>query len=311
MRGRKIQLSASLSAFLLLAACTQAVDQPRTADAIYQQVLRSTAWVRVYQDNKLRKMGTGFLVDRARKLVVTNQHVVDNQESVEVVFPLYHGSLAIADKKNYVRYDRPIRGWVVAMDPKRDLAVIELEIVPHAAAAMRLAADSVVPGEHIHLIGNPGTSELLWVYNAGTVHQVSSRRIEDHRNGRVLDAMVAEVRTRASVRPGYSGGPVVNDRGELAGVATMSNPAAHWAWCVDITEINDVLRIVRDHPKAAQRLLNPRSAIDYRDREAYERKSGPADQGIARWTEALERAPQNAAAYLHRGAAFARRREWA
>src|SRR5260370_15630608 len=109
------------------------------------------------------------------------------------------------------------------MDPKRDLAVIELEVVPHAATAMKLAADSPCPGEHIHLIGNPGTSELLWVYNVGTVHEVSARKLEDRRFGRVLDAMVAEIRTRASVKPGYSGGPAVNDRGELIGVATLSN----------------------------------------------------------------------------------------
>lgn len=281
-----------------------------TSEAIYQQALRSTAWVQVYQDKKLRKMGTGFLVDRFRKLVVTNQHVVDNHDAVDVVFPLYQGGAVVADKKDYIRFDRPIRGWVVAMDPKRDLAVIELDVVPHAATAMKLAGDSLCPGEPIHLIGNPGRSELLWVYNAGTVHQVSSRKLEDRRSGRVLDAVLLEIRTRASVIPGYSGGPAVNDRGELAGVATMSNPAADWAWCVDIAEVRDVLRIVRDYPKAARRLLNPRSSADVQDREAYERMHGPADHAVADYGEVLRRDPTNAKAFLHRGAAFARRSDW-
>src|SRR5207248_2047503 len=118
------------------------------------------------------------------------------------------------------------------------------------ATAMKLAADSPCPGEPIHLIGNPGTSELLWVYNAGTVHQVSPRKLEDRRFGRVLDALVMEIRTRAAVKPGYSGGPAVNDHGDLVGVATMSNPAANWAWCVAISEVRDVLRMVSDYPKA-------------------------------------------------------------
>jgi tetratricopeptide (TPR) repeat protein len=307
----QLQLPAVLWAIVSLAAISgRAAEEKRTSEELYQQALRSTAWVRVYQDNKLRKMGTGFLVDRLRKLVVTNQHVVDNHESVDVVFPLYHGGLADADKKNYIRHDRPIRGWVVAMDPKRDLAVIELEVVPHAATAMKLSTDSACPGEHIHLIGNPGTSELLWVYNAGTVHQVSSRKLEDRRHGRVLDALVVEIRTRAAVKPGYSGGPAVNDRGELAGVATMSNPAANWAWCVDISDVRDVLRMVKEYPKAARRLLNPRSPADYQDREAYYQRSGPADHAIADYSEMLRRDPQHADAYFHRGTAQARRGEW-
>jgi tetratricopeptide (TPR) repeat protein len=305
------RLSLILSLILSIAAAGDVVTgETRTSEEIYQQTLRSTAWVKVFQNNKLRKMGTGFLVDRSRKLVVTNQHVVDEQESVEVVFPLYQGGFAVADKKNYIRYDRPIRGWVLATDPKRDLAVIELEVVPHAATAMKLAADSVCPGEHVHLIGNPGTSELLWVYNAGTVHHVSNRKVEDSRHARVLEATVVEIRTRASVKPGYSGGPAVNNSGELVGVATMSNPASKWAWCVDIAEIKDVLRIVRDYPKAARRLLNPRAPADFQDRDAYYRKVGLSDRTVADRSDAILRDSTNHEAYFRRGAAYARRGEW-
>jgi tetratricopeptide (TPR) repeat protein len=294
----------------LAALSGQAAEKRWSGEEIYQQALRSTAWVRVYQENKLAKMGTGFLVDRYRKLLVTNQHVVDNREFVEVVFPIYQGGAVVADKKNYIRYDRPIRGWVLATDPQRDLAVIELEIVPHAATAMKLAVDSLCPGECVHLVGNPGTSELLWAYNTGKVHLVSSRKLQDGRNGRVLNALLVEIRTRTSIIPGYSGGPVVNDRGELAGVATMSNPAADWAWCVDITEVRDVVRLVSEYPKAARRLLNPHAPADYQDREAYNRMHAPADHAIADYSEVLRREATNAHAWLYRGAAFARRGEW-
>lgn len=292
------------------AAGVLGAEPERTNANIYQQALRSAAWVQVYDNRQLRKTGTGFLVDRYRKLVVTNQHVVDNHESVDVVFPLYQSGTVIADKKDYIRYDRPIRGWVIATDPKRDLAVVELEVVPHAAVAVKLAADSPCPGEQVYLIGNPGTSELLWAHNAGKVHRVSSRKLEDGRNHRVLDALLVEIRTRTSVIPGYSGGPVVNDRGELAGIATMSNPAADWAWCVDITEIKDVLRMVVDYPKSARRLLQPHSPEDIQDRKAYYKRYGPADHAITDNGETLRRDPTNALAYLHRGAAFAHRGDW-
>src|SRR5262249_34803424 len=128
----KHRIGTALCLLLLSApARTWGVEALPDGETPYRRALRSTAWVRVGQDQKLARMGTGFLVDRSRKLLVTNQHVVENQETVEVVFPLYQGGGVVADKKNYIRYDRPIRGWVVAMDPKRDLAVIELEIVPH------------------------------------------------------------------------------------------------------------------------------------------------------------------------------------
>src|SRR5690242_6981492 len=94
--------SAALCAILcLVTGSTRAAEAPRTDEEAYQLALRSTAWVQVYQDNKLRRMGTGFLVDRVRKLLITNQHVVDHQELVDVVFPLYQNGQVIIDKKNY------------------------------------------------------------------------------------------------------------------------------------------------------------------------------------------------------------------
>jgi tetratricopeptide (TPR) repeat protein len=311
MENRQIRLSVSLCALFSFVTCyARAAHELQATEKVYQQALRSTAWVQVYENNQLRRMGTGILVDRFRKLVITNQHVVDKHESVEVVFPLYQGGAVLTEKKNYIRYDRPIHGWVIATDSKRDLAVIELEIVPHAATEMRLAADSLCPGERVLLIGNPGSREVLWAYCLGTVHLVSSRKLQDQRSWRFLNAVLVEIRTRTSILPGYSGGPAVNDRGELAGIATMSNPAADWAWCVDISEVRDVVRLVRDYPKAARRLLNPRLPADFQDREAYVRKHGPADHAIMGYSETLLRKPRDASAHLHRGAAFARRGEW-
>jgi tetratricopeptide (TPR) repeat protein len=283
-----------------------AAEKALTAPEIYQQTRRSTAWVLAKNENRIAKIGTGFLVDRSRKLLVTNYHVIDRTDMVNVTFPLYQAGQAVIERKDYIKYDRPIRGWVVATDATRDLAVIELEVVPHATTPLKLADDSVCPGERVHLVGNPGTSELLWVYNSGTVRQVSSRSLTDDRTGKVINTVAVEVLTQAPVQPGNSGGPMVNDRGELAGVATMSNQAAHLAWCVDVSEVRDVVRMVQAYPKTAQRLLNPRTDADRRDRERFYREFGPADRAVAVSSEALQVDPKNARAYHARGAAHAR-----
>jgi Flp pilus assembly protein TadD len=309
-KSTSLSLPLSSTLLLVLFCRSTTADQALSVPEIYQQTRRSTAWVVAKNDNKSIKIGTGFLVDRSRKLLVTNHHVVDKSDKVEVTFPLYQGHEAVAERKSYIRYDRPVRGWVVATDPTRDLAVIELEVVPHATSAMKLAADSTCPGERVHLVGNPGTSELLWVYNSGTVHQVSSRQLKDDRTGKMIRAIAAEILTQSPVLPGNSGGPVVNDRAELVGVATMSNQAVHLAWCIDVSEVKDVVRIVREYPKSAQRLLNPRSPADFTEREQFYREYGPADNAVARLTDLLRLDPKNALAFHSRGAAHARQGDY-
>src|SRR5438132_10179001 len=84
-RREAFMVPVALNAFLALAVLANgATEEPRSGAEIYQQALRSTAWVKVYQDNKLRNTGTGLLVDRFRKLLVTNQHVDGGQELVQV-----------------------------------------------------------------------------------------------------------------------------------------------------------------------------------------------------------------------------------
>ena len=63
-------------------------------------------------------------------------------------------------------------------EPRCDLAVIELERMPPGVQALRLAASSVVPGQRIHSIGNPGVSGALWVYTPGSEAGQPVNRIE-------------------------------------------------------------------------------------------------------------------------------------
>ena len=95
----------------------------------------------------------------ARGLVITNAHVVRGDRAT---IELSDGAVA--------------RARVVARDPKRDLALIEVEAIPPDVTAMKLAADSAEPGDRVHSVGNPGTSDALWIYTSGTVRQVYQKR---------------------------------------------------------------------------------------------------------------------------------------
>src|SRR5262249_44145628 len=100
-------------------------------DARAEQAIHSTARVIASEEPRhgmylTKGWGTGFLVDQRQKLLVTCAHVVNQTSTVRVTFPLYNGKQVIRDPKHYTRLDWPIRGWVVARDVARDVAVIEL-----------------------------------------------------------------------------------------------------------------------------------------------------------------------------------------
>ena len=285
-------------------------------ELIYQQALRATAWVVTPT-----AQGTGFLVDRSHRFLVTNRHVVRDHDKANVFFPIFNGDRAIGDRKHYIRYDRPIRGYVVARDPERDLAVIQLEVVPNSAAPLQVSTAGAQRGQCVYLLGNPGLEKKLWATNKGTVGHVGpeTRRANGQQD---VHALFVDIAVDAPVLPGYSGGPVLNERGALVGVTTLSNGAVpkavqarraadaavasaacgpfhelaclgiladqnlRVALCIDAREVADIVQMVRSSGDRARRLLDPRSAADYRDRGNYFLKKSRSDLAERAFREA-------------------------
>lgn len=134
--------------------------------------------------------GSGFFV--APGLVVTNYHVIDGST---------RGAVRVATD------GAPL--WdiseVVAYDKNLDLALLR---VPGAAGvpALTLAGSSPQTGEKIYALGNPeGLSGSL---SDGLVS-----------NARRTDGTRTLIQISAPISHGSSGGPVVNDRGQVIGVA--------------------------------------------------------------------------------------------
>lgn len=252
---------------------------------IYRQTLRSTALV-VTSDGS----GTGWLADSAGKLLVTNQHVVGNQDKVTVLFPQYQSGQPIAERDHYLKHGRPIRGQVLDTDAQRDLAVIELESLPEGVVAMKLAAASPEPGEAVHSIGNPGASGALWVYTSGPVRALYW--YEGLYAGHPLKARIIE--SQSPINPGDSGGPVVNDQGELVGVVMGANTKGQLlSHQIDVGEVKVFLDRVRP-------LANPRSAADYNRRGESFKGKKHYTQALANFTKALRLEQAHVPALLNR-----------
>ena len=143
--------------------------------------------------------GAGVLwnegASEGRGLVITNAHVVQGDRAT---IALGDGTVA--------------RARVVARDPKRDLAALELELEPAGAMVAAVVRDSppLRVGELVIAIGHPGG--FVGAATLGIVHAD-----EGARDGRTPRWVRADVR----LAPGFSGGPLADAAGRLVGVNTM------------------------------------------------------------------------------------------
>jgi serine protease DegQ len=132
--------------------------------------------------------GSGFVVDAARGLVVTNHHVIANAQAIAVGI----GS-------------RQVEAQLVGTDPRTDLAV--LRIPPGGLRQLSLGdARRIHVGDYVMAIGNP--FEVGQTVTSGIVSAIRTSSSDGRRY----------VQTDAAINPGNSGGPLINMRGEVIGV---------------------------------------------------------------------------------------------
>jgi S1-C subfamily serine protease len=255
---------------LVLAAAAYPTAHPVHAqtdntEKIYQRLLKSTVWVVVPRtrdastNRLLVSSGSGSLVDRARRLVLTNYHVVGkDSEKVLVTFPVHENgkTAAVAERSYYqqlISSGRGIRGTVIAREPRCDLALIQLETVPEDARQLPLAHDSPSPGQDVHSVGNPGQSGALWVYTPGKVRQVYHHKWHAGTGKETLDLDAKVVETQSPINRGDSGGPLVNNKGELVGV-TQGHllDAQQLSLFIDVSEVRNFLKSKKLLPAAAK-----------------------------------------------------------
>jgi S1-C subfamily serine protease len=143
--------------------------------------------------------GTGFVYDRDGH-VITNAHVVDEAEEIEVYF--LDGTIARAE--------------VVGIDFDSDIAVLEVTGVPSERLVPVAFGDSdaLRVGQAVLAIGSPFGED--WTLTSGIVSALnrSIRSLSDFSTGAVIQ-------TDAAINPGNSGGPLLNLDGEVIGVNTQ------------------------------------------------------------------------------------------
>ena len=170
---------------------------------VYEQVNPSVVHILVSVDDIPVPIGSGsgFVYDSDGH-IVTNNHVVADGDSFEVVF-------ADGVRQN---------ATVVGTDIDSDLAVIRVDALPPNVEPVSLSNSNLLQvGQFAIAIGNPfgevGSMSIGIISGLGRTIQ-SQRLTED--GGRYTLPQV--IQTDAAINPGNSGGPLLNLAGEVIGV---------------------------------------------------------------------------------------------
>jgi tetratricopeptide (TPR) repeat protein len=285
-------------ALILLATTAASTRAQAPPDDIYARTLRGTALILTPSGS-----GTGWVVDLDQRLLITNDHVVGKHEKVVVVFPVRGANgRPIAEIGFYSQGARGIVGEVVDIDAVHDLALIRLSApAPEGVTALKLADSEPQPSERLHSIGNPSSSGALWVYSEGTVRQVYLKEWR-YATGPPRKARVVE--TQSPINPGDSGGPVVNDAGELVAVVSgRQNDASLMGWCIAAGE-------VRSFVDEAVPLLEPKTADAFRRRGMRALNRGVVGKALDDLNEANQLNPKSAQILVDRAQIHRARKDY-
>jgi S1-C subfamily serine protease len=149
-------------------------------------------------------LGSGFVIDKGGH-IVTNYHVIDGADEIEVSFS----------------NQDTLKAKVVGTDPSTDIAVLRVEASSRGLTPLELGdSDDVLVGDPVVAIGNP--FGLDRTATAGIVSAVQKRSITAP-NGFTIDHII---QTDASINPGNSGGPLLNDQAQVIGVNSQISTAS-------------------------------------------------------------------------------------
>ncbi|MDH5365496.1 MAG: trypsin-like peptidase domain-containing protein [Cyclobacteriaceae bacterium] len=160
----------------------------------------ATSWMDLFlggQSGSQQQVSSGSgVIFSSDGFIVTNNHVVEDAEKVEVIH----------NKKTY-------NAQIIGTDPSTDLAVLKIDDVKLPAITIG-SSKALKVGEWVIAVGNP--FNLTSTVTAGIV-SAKGRDINILQGKFPIESFI---QTDAAINPGNSGGALVNKNGELVGINT-------------------------------------------------------------------------------------------
>jgi Do/DeqQ family serine protease len=147
------------------------------------------------QERPFRGLGSGVIIDADKGYIVTNYHVINEADKIQV--KLHDGR----------EYDAELIGG----DEMSDIALLKLESTKNLTEIKIADSDKLRVGDFSVAIGNPfGLGQTV---TSGIVSALG-------RSGLNIENFENFIQTDAAINSGNSGGALVNLRGELIGINT-------------------------------------------------------------------------------------------
>jgi Do/DeqQ family serine protease len=145
-------------------------------------------------EHETQATGSGVIVDAAQGYVLTNSHVTENGNSIEVT----------------TKDNRSFKARLIGRDPDTDIAVLQISGSNLTAVPIG-DSDRLQVGDFVLAVGNPfGLGQTV---TSGIISALG-------RNGLGIEGYEDFIQTDASINPGNSGGPLVDLQGRIVGINT-------------------------------------------------------------------------------------------
>jgi len=196
-----IVVAAAVLAVVLAGGGGGGGESPRSVATLVRAAKPETVLIKVRAGNQ-GQGGSGWVLDAARGLVVTNFHVVNGAESFVVGVG-----------------DQPRAASLVAAAPCDDLALLRVGD-PSGLRTFPLGSESgVSQGDPVLALGYPANASLEDKLTS-TTGNVSVAHTALHVPSPQAAPLDDVIQTDAALSPGNSGGPLIDRRGRLIGVNT-------------------------------------------------------------------------------------------
>lgn len=169
-----------------------------SAQEVYRKVSGAVVTVAVDLDGGRMSVGTGVIF-REDGYILTNHHVVAGGKSCTV---LLSGG-------------RPYAAKYIASDAGYDLAVLKINAEEALPFAEFGNSDALSVGDPVYAIGTPLDIEMGGTFTDGIVSSVNREIQLTSRTSMPL------IQTNAALNNGNSGGPLINEYGQVIGINTM------------------------------------------------------------------------------------------
>lgn len=183
---------------------SKVVEKNSIADSL-DKIMDATVALQGYREGNQETTGSGFIykIDEEYGYILTNEHILKNQDAVRVYLPT--GEVISAE--------------MLGKDKFLDLAVIRIPKKYVTITAMIGSSDDARVGDSIFAVGTPMGLEYQGSVTTGIIS--GKDRMVNLSEDDIGSWQMKTMQIDAAINPGSSGGPLCNISGEVIGITTM------------------------------------------------------------------------------------------